>query len=219
MVLDKTCSIKRSLNYIIILIFLPFVTVLLNYLLIEIGTSSWIFNNSEKIPSARVGLVLGTSKFTQQNRPNLYYRYRLNAAEKLFKQGKIRYILVSGDNSSKYYNEPLQMKKDLIKKGIPAGRIIPDYAGFRTYDSMIRAKEIFGLDTLIVISQNFHVRRAVYIGRKLGMHPFGYVARTPENFSQFRMILREFLARVKATYDIWIKKEPKFLGKKIPIPQ
>ncbi len=171
------------------------------------------------MPSARVGLVLGTSKFTRQNRPNLYYRYRLNAAEKLFKQGKISYILVSGDNSSKYYNEPLQMKKDLIKRGIPADRIISDYAGFRTYDSMMRAKEIFGLDTLIVISQNFHVRRAVYIGRKLGMHPFGYVARTPENFSQFRMILREFLARVKATYDIWIKKEPKFLGKKIPIPQ
>ena len=215
----KPSSIKHVFRYIVFLILLPFIAAVLNYFLIENGASPWIFKHPEKIPSARVGLVLGTSKFTQQNRPNLYYRYRLNAAEKLFKQGKIRYILVSGDNSSKYYNEPLQMKKDLIKKGIPAGRIIPDYAGFSTYDSMMRAKEIFGLDTLIVISQNFHVRRAVYIGRKLGMHPFGYVAQTPENFSQFRLILREFLARIKATYDIWIKKKPKFLGKKIPIPQ
>ncbi len=191
--------------------------ILATYFQIEQAVSKWIYTDIDRIPPARVGLVLGTAKYTRDGRRNLYYTHRLRAAERLFRSGKVQYLLLSGDNSTKHYNEPATMRKDLIRAGIPKERIFLDYAGFRTFDSMLRAKEIFGLDTLIVISQNFHVRRAVYIGRRYGMHPYGLAVQGAGSPSDIKMFLRELLARIRVKIDILWGNKPKFLGKKIHI--
>ncbi len=99
---------------------------------------------------------------------------RITATISLFKAGKIDYVLVSGDNGTPYYNEPIVFKKDLVKGGIPEECIFLDFAGFRTLDSMVRAKVIFGLDQVTVISQKFHNKRAIYLAEKKGLKAIGY---------------------------------------------
>jgi SanA protein len=106
--------------------------------------SEYCYDNLNNIPSRKVGLVLGTSKTLKNGRQNLYYKYRVDAAARLYKAGKVKYLLISGDNSRKEYDEPSTFKSDLIKRGVPAQRIYLDYAGFRTLDSMVRCKEVFG---------------------------------------------------------------------------
>ncbi len=208
---------KKFLRFIIKGFLWLFVFLILNFFYIHFSTQPYVYNNLQKVPKTKVGMVLGTSKYTTRNTHNLFYKYRLQAAEDLYKNGKIDYILISGDNSSKYYNEPETMKKDLIKNGIPADKIVLDYAGFRTYDSVLRAKKVFGLDTLLVISQDFHIRRAIFIGRKNGMEIYGYKAKSPGGKSRFKILVREMLARVLAVWDVLIDKEPKYLGDKIKI--
>ncbi len=208
---------KRRLKYLFFLALFVAGFILATYFQIEQSVSRWIYSDIDRIPPARVGLVLGTAKYTRDGRRNLYYIHRLRAAERLFRSGKVQYLLLSGDNSTKHYNEPATMRKDLIRAGIPKERIFLDYAGFRTFDSMLRAKEIFGLDTLIVISQNFHVRRAVYIGRRYGMHPYGLAVQGAGRPSDIKMFLRELLARIRVKIDILWGNRPKFLGKKIHI--
>ncbi|NBG65010.1 SanA/YdcF family protein [Acidiluteibacter ferrifornacis] len=170
------------------------------------------------IPYKKVGLLLGTSKYISNGTKNLYFSYRIDAASQLFYSQKIDYILVSGDNATKQYNEPITIKKELIKHGIPEDRIVLDYAGFRTFDSMIRAKEVFGQQELIVISQPFHNERAIFIGRKNGMDVIGYNAKDVSDYSGFKTQLREKFARVKVLLDIYLlNTKPKFLGEKIEI--
>lgn len=117
------------------------------------------FASLQEIKKNRVGLVLGTSKKLIGGLPNPYYSYRIKATIELYEAGKIEFVLVSGDNATRYYNEPNTFKKDLIAGGIPAEKIFLDFAGFRTLDSMVRAKEVFGLDSVTVISQEFHNQR------------------------------------------------------------
>jgi SanA protein len=172
---------------------------------------------SDDFSGFKVGLVLGTSKYTRDNRKNLFYHYRIKTTAALFENGKIKYVLISGDNSTKYYNEPVEMKKDLMKRGIPEDKIYLDYAGFRTYDSMVRAKEIFGLDSLLVISQDFHVKRAIFIGRHKGIYVEGVRTEKITGPSKYKILLREVGARIKATWDLIWGTRPKFLGDKIVI--
>jgi len=205
------------LGYLITFFILLIVLLAANYFFIEIYSAPHVHNPDDDFDNFKTGLVLGTSKYTRENRENLYYKYRIQTTAKLFKKGKIKNILISGDNSSKYYNEPLRMKNDLIKKGIPADKIYLDYAGFRTYDSMVRAKEIFGLDSLLVISQDFHIKRAIFIGRNKGIYVEGVRTRPVKGFSKFKIILREAGARAKATWDLLTGTKPKFLGEKVKI--
>ncbi len=121
--------------------------------------------------------MLGTVKLLASGRVNLFYLYRINAAVKLYKSGKINFILVSGDNGNKGYDEPTDFKKDLIKRGIPADKIFLDYAGFRTLDSVIRAKEIFGIKLVTIISQKFHNERAIYLAEQNGINAIAYNAK------------------------------------------
>ncbi len=186
-----------------------------------IGTYQWInfqtrhlvYNDLNSVPKNKVGLVLGTGKYAASGNINLFYKYRIDAAVQLYKAGKIEYILVSGDNSRKDYDEPSDFKIDLVKKGIPENRIFLDYAGFRTLDSVIRAKEIFGLSSMTVISQKFHNQRAIYIAKHFDINAVGYNARDVYNSH-----IREYLARSKANFDLAFNVQPKFLGKKITIP-
>ena len=178
------------------------------------------FKNTSKINELeprKIGLVLGTSKFLKSGHINPYYQYRVNAAWELFKAKKIQFVLISGDNSQLNYDEPTAFKEDLIKLGIPEDRIYLDYAGFRTLDSVVRAKEIFGLTELIFISQKFHNERAIYLAQKKGIDAIGFNARDVGGSSGKRIRMREYLARVKVFVDLLFDVQPKFLGKRIQI--
>jgi SanA protein len=177
----------------------------------------YCYDDINEIPENNVGLLLGTSKYIGKTL-NYYYKYRIDAAVELFKRKKIKYIIVSGDNRVKNYNEPKQLKDDLIKRGIPANRIYADYAGFRTFDSVIRAKEIFGQDNITVISQQFHNERAIFIAKHKGINAVGYNARDLNGKYGLKTRIRERFARIKAVLDIFIlRTKPKFLGEKITI--
>ena len=156
------------------------------------------------IRPAEYGLVLGTSKFFSKNVPNLYYQGRIAAAAELYKAGKIRKIIASGDYSTRYYNEPKNMRDDLVKSGVNASDIILDNAGLRTYDSIRRCRDIFGAESPVVVSQAFHCRRALFLARNLGMKDVqAFAAKDSANLpTRMRNLGRESLARVKAVLDI-----------------
>jgi SanA protein len=137
-------------------------------------SKGYLYDKVENVPSSDVALLLGTSKYTKRNTLNQYFIFRIDAAVRLFEAGKVKYILISGDNGSKDYNEPEDMKQELIKRGIPESKIVLDYAGFDTYDSVLRAKRVFGQNNIIVVSQKFHNQRAVYIGRKNELTIYGF---------------------------------------------
>ena len=176
-----------------------------------------IYDDVENIPKNKVGLILGANKFTSSGHINLYYKYRLEAAFQLYKSGKVDFILISGDNSRKEYDEPTDFKNDLILKGVPREKIFLDYAGFRTLDSVVRAKEIFGLNALTLISQKFHNERAVYLARHFNINAIAFNARDFRGRFGLKTKLREYLARTKASTDILFNIELKFLGEKIEI--
>ncbi len=187
-----------------------------NYIIISAADGK-TYTDVSKIPKNRVGLVLGTSNRITDGSSNPYYTYRIDATINLFKAGKIDYILVSGDNGSIYYNEPNTIKKDLVDAGIPENLIFLDYAGFRTLDSMVRAKFIFGLDDVTVISQKFHNERAIYIAQKKGLNAIGFNAQDLSTTQGFKVQLREYLARVKVFIDEVLNTQPKFYGATIEI--
>ena len=148
---------------------------------------------------------------------NLYFKYRIDATVSLFKSGKINFVLISGDNSSADYNEPEDMKQELMKRGIPAEKIVLDFAGFRTFDSVYRANEIFGQASFTIISQEFHNQRALYIANSLDLNAVAFNAKDVTDYNGFKTKIREKFARVKVLLDILFNKKPKFLGEKINI--
>lgn len=186
--------------------------------IIQKNSDKKLYNSTADIPYNKVGLLLGTGKFLKNGSQNPYYNYRIVAASELIKSGKIKYLIISGDNSRQDYNEPEQMKESLIQTGIDSNIIYLDYAGFRTYDSMIRLREIFGQTSATIISQPFHNQRAIYIGMKEGITAIGYNARDVNKNNGLKMQIREKLARVKVFIDHIFGKKPKFLGEKVIIP-
>ena len=185
--------------------------------IIENATENRTYWNLKEVPKNKVGLVLGTSNRLVGGGSNPYYTNRIKATLELFKAGKIDYVLVSGDNSTQYYNEPTVFKKDLLLGGIPSEKIFLDYAGFRTLDSMVRAKYIFGLDSVTIISQKFHNERAIYIAEQKGLYAIGYNAEDLSIKYGLKVHLREYFARVKVFIDLAINTQPKFFGEKIEI--
>ncbi len=187
----------------------------------------WIENNSRgriyrdlsTIPSRDVALVLGTAKLLHDGRENLYFTFRTDAAAKLYHAGKVAHLLVSGDNGSRGYDEPTDMRDRLVELGVPASDVTCDFAGFRTLDSIVRAKEIFGLDSFLIVSDAFHIDRALFLADKKGVRDaLGFASRDVGGTSGKRVKARELLARAKAVADIYLlRTKPKFLGKKEPI--
>lgn len=191
--------------------------VLMMYNRVEKNTEPFIYADISKVPIKNVGLLLGTSKFVRSGNINLFYKYRIASTIALYKSGKIKYILISGDNSRSSYDEPTAMKEDLIAAGIPADVIYLDYAGFRTLDSIVRCKEVFGTTEITVISQEFHNRRAIYLAQANNMKAIGFNAQDIEGRYGLKTHIREYLARTKMFLDLWLGKGPKFLGEKIEI--
>ena len=176
------------------------------------------YDNVSDIPHNRVGLLLGTNSTTPRGTHNYYYTHRINAAAELFHAGKVDYLLISGDNSSKHYDEPTMMRDSLLLHGVPADRIVLDYAGFRTLDSVVRAKEVFGQSSFTIISQKFHNERALVQARHYGIDAIAYNADDVIlGYPWIKVQCRERLARVKLYLDLLTGKQPKFLGEQIKI--
>lgn len=203
---------KLSKLFIIAIIIILFIDILITH-----KAKNHVFDDVNTIKTNKVGLVLGAGKFTSHGNVNLYYKYRLEAAYKLYKAGKIEFILISGDNSKKDYDEPTDFKNDLIQKGVPENKIVLDYAGFRTLDSVVRAKEIFGLTELTIISQKFHNERALFLAKHYKIEAVAFNAKNVSRRYSIKTTLREYLARTKASVDLLFNVKPKFLGEKIEI--
>lgn len=189
---------------------------LINFI-VENSARKKVFSSVEEISHNKVGLLLGTSKYVSSGRVNLYYKYRIDAAVALFKAGKIDYILVSGDNSSYSYDEPTTFKKDLEARGIPSNKIYLDYAGFRTLDSVVRSKKVFGQSSITVISQEFHNERALFLAKRKGVKAIGFNAKDVSANYGVKTQTREKFARVKMVLDLIVGVQPKFLGEAIEI--
>jgi len=173
-----------------------------------------ITNNIDDLPEVETALLLGTSRYSAAGGVNLFFKYRMEAAYELYKAKKVKHFLVSGDNSEFSYNEPREMRRYLIEMGIPDSIITLDYAGFRTLDSVVRAKKIFGLKKTIIISQKFHLQRAVFISNHFGLLSYGFVAKDVPNQYSVKTYVREVFAKTKAILNIYIlQQEPKYLGK------
>ncbi len=180
-------------------------------------TQKYIYTSLEDIPHNKVWLVLWTSKYISDGRRNLFYIYRLDAVKKLYDDEKIDYVLVSGDNSTQQYNETDSMREDLVAMWIPEEKIYGDYAGFRTLDSVVRAQEIFGQSEYTIITQEFHLERALFLANSQEIKAIWYPAKDVPIKLAPRVWIRERLARVKMMIDIVFWKEPKFGGESIEI--
>ncbi|WP_313567054.1 ElyC/SanA/YdcF family protein [Empedobacter sp.] len=209
--------LKKSFYTLLILGVLSLLfTAFANYK-IENSTEEFVSDKLEILPKTKVAVVLGTAPNLVSGYQNYYFTYRIEAATKLYQSGKVTHFILSGDHGRKNYNEPEAMKQALIKNGIPENVSYLDYAGFRTLDSMIRAKEIFSQNEFIVVSQEFHNQRAVYIARQNGINAYGYSAKDVNKHAGLKTNIREYFARTKVFIDSFFGVQPKFLGEKIEI--
>ena len=205
---------RRPWRSLLLLITTFIIAVLVCDLRVSMASKNHLHTDIASVPESPVAVILGTSK-KFHGRPNGFYTARIDAAAELFNSGKIRGILVSGDNAERHYNEPKDMLNDLVAAGVPEKFITLDYAGFRTLDSVVRAKEVFGQEKFIIVSQKFHVQRAIYLARQHGIDATGFVAADPPNrTSRLKVRAREILARSAAVFDVITGRGPRFLGEK-----
>lgn len=182
------------------------------------STRSLVFDDLAYLPVHDVGVVLGTSPFTHTGRRNILFMHRIKAAAQLYHAGKIRHVLVSGANPSMAYNEPRKMYQALRQEGVPDAAITLDFAGFRTLDSIVRARRIFGLESFVIISQRYHDYRALFLAQHDGIQAVGYVWPGEDRRQALRTELREYLARIKAVLDLYVlRTTPLVMGPGVPI--
>lgn len=211
----KKRKLKRKWIFWLGLVLLGFI--LYSNIRIDRYAKGRLYDTVSAVPHYHTALVLGTSPIGRNGGPNLYFLSRIDATAKLYEAGKIDRILVSGDNRKVEYNEPEEMKKALVDKGIPEEVIFLDYAGFRTFDSVVRAKEVFGQSEFIVVSQRFHNERAVFIAGKKGIKAAGFNAAGVRASYGFITHVREWGARCKVFIDLMFGKKPHFLGEPVDI--
>ncbi|WP_328973224.1 SanA/YdcF family protein [Streptomyces sp. NBC_00239] len=166
-------------------------------------------------PRTDVAVVFGAG-LMWNGAPSMYLANRLDAAAKLYREGRVKVVLVTGDNSSHHYDEPHAMRMYLTHNGVPDARIVSDYAGFDTWDSCVRAKKIFGVDRAILVSQGFHIRRAVALCQEAGIDSYGVSAVDHQDALWYYGTARELFAADKAAVDALFEPEPQFLGPKEP---
>lgn len=174
-----------------------------------------IYYNEEDVPAMDVALVLGTSRRSMDGGPNSFFTTRMEAAAALYKSGKVKHLILSGDNTTRYYNEPKDMFNALLALGVPKEDMTLDYAGFRTLDSVVRSKEVFGQKEIVVVTQQFHAYRALFISEFYGIKAVTFAASDADKSGMTSVVSREWLARPKAILDLYILRQaPKFLGEK-----
>ena len=177
-----------------------------------------LYDELSEMPRRKVALVLGCVPRLPDGRNNRYFEFRMQAAARLFHAGKVDYLLVSGDNHRQGYDEPTAMREALRALLVPAKRIVLDYAGFRTLDSVVRAKEVFGLEQFTIVSQRFHNERAVYLAQSFGLDVVAYNAHSVEHVAGDTNWVREPLARLRAVLDTRVLgTRPKYTGPRVVI--
>lgn len=164
------------------------------------------------VPRTDVAVVFGAGLWDGE--PSPYLARRLDAAAELYRAGRIEVVLVTGDNSREEYDEPDAMRAYLARHGVPDSRIVSDYAGFDTWDSCVRAKKIFGVDRAVLISQGFHIRRAVALCRTAGVTSYGVGVDDRHDATWYYGTTRELFAAGKAALDATFHPDPHFLGPK-----
>lgn len=211
--------IRRIYYILLALLAIAILIPALCYAWITVSSRPYLYDDIDALPARPLAVVLGTAKYTTDGRINLYYRARINAAVELYRRGKAQYFIVSGDNRTLTYNEPAQMRNDLINAGVPAERIQPDYAGLRTLDSILRADKVFGNRDYIIVSQPFHNARAVFLARQNGQQVIAYNAANPGAVKyRLKTQVREIAARLRAVWDLLRGTEARHYGDPIPFP-
>ena len=213
----KTVKLRTIIVAIMVPVLLALALVVYCNVSIDRYARGRVFDSVDSVPARHSALVLGTSPRGRHGGRNPFFFARIDAAVELFNAGKIERIIVSGDNRHMEYNEPVAMRKALLGRGIPSEVIILDYAGFRTFDSVVRAREVFGQSCFIVVSQKFHNERAVFIAGRKGIDAVGYNARDISFQSGFITYVREWGARCKVYLDLITGQEPHFLGEPVDI--
>ncbi|WP_437060260.1 SanA/YdcF family protein [Streptomyces sp. enrichment culture] len=183
--------------------------------------STWMYvSTSDRLrttadaPRTEVAVVFGAGLWNGE--PSPYLAHRLDAAAELYRAGRIEVVLVTGDNSREDYDEPDAMRSYLTRQGVPDTRIVSDYAGFDTWDSCVRAKKIFGVDEAVLISQDFHIRRAVALCRAAGVESYGVGVADRRDATWVYGGIREVFASGKAALDAVLEPDPRFLGPQEP---
>jgi len=169
-----------------------------------------------QVRALKVALVLGTAPIGPEGGPNRYLVYRLDAAAELWKAGKVKYLLVSGNRDGSY-DEPTAMREGLIKRGVPAEAIYRDFAGYRTRDSVLRARDVFGQPEILIVSQRFHVGRALFIAHHEGIHAWGYDARDVDQPYSIVTPLRRYPSALMAYGDMYLKRPASETGPPVAI--
>ncbi|MER6504071.1 ElyC/SanA/YdcF family protein [Streptomyces sp. NPDC001455] len=166
------------------------------------------------VPARQVAVVFGAGLW--EGRPTPYLAHRLDAAVELYRAGKVKVVLVTGDNSREEYDEPDAMRTYLRAHGVPDGRIVSDFAGFDTWDSCVRAKKIFGVDRAVLVTQGFHIRRAITLCRSAGIDAYGVGVDAVHDATWYYGGAREVFAAGKAALEATFKPHPRFLGPQEP---
>ena len=167
-----------------------------------------------EVPARDVAVVFGAGLW--KGRPTPYLAHRLDAAAELYRAGKVKVVLVTGDNSRVEYDEPDAMRTYLTARGVPDKQIVSDYAGFDTWDSCVRVKKIFGVDRAVLVTQDFHIRRAVALCQAAGVESYGVGVPEPHDVTWYYGGTREVFAAGKAALDAAFTPDPRFLGAKEP---
>lgn len=210
--------LKRYLRRLGIALVVAIVVLAATDVYVSLSTRGYIYAEIDALPERPVAVVLGTSRH-YAGKMNPYYKARVESAARLYAAKKVRAVVASGDNATRQYNEPRMLRKDLIAAGVPADFVTMDFAGFRTLDSIVRAKEVFKLDSFVVVSQRFQVERALYIARAHDIKAIGFVAENPPYFGWYwRVRVREVFARFLAVLDVTVLDTmPRFLGPKVDV--
>lgn len=207
--------LRRILRWTVVAVVL---LVFLSHALVRQAAADLIYGDIDAVPMRDAALLLGTSPSTRTGRTNPFFERRIEAAVALLRSDRVRVVVVSGDNSHHSYNEPAAMRRALMERGVPPDRIVEDFAGFRTLDSVIRMNAVFGQDRFIVVSQRFHVERALFLAAAHGIDAIGFSAGDPGGSALLPVRLREYGARVKAVLDAYLLRTgPRFLGEPVPI--
>ena len=201
----------------VLLILAVIVVVLVSSLVTTHSAGSHIVANPQEAPQAKVAIVLGALVYANGT-PSPMLADRLDTGVALYRQGKVQKVLLSGDHGQTTYDEVNVMRKYCLDRGVPDPDIFMDHAGFDTYETMYRARDVFKVTDCLVVTQGFHLPRAVYIARTLGLDATGVVADLRPYPNEWRFALREWPARVKAFFQLHVTHpKPRYLGPAIPI--
>lgn len=207
-------KLKKIFRYIVYTVLILILCIVLTNIFIHILSKTYIYKSVDQVPESETALILGASVYSDGELSGIF-KSRVDKAIDLYKAGKVSKILASGDNSSVYHNEVNPVRDYLLAKGIPDKDIFLDHAGFDTYSTMYRARDIFQVSSVIVVTQNFHLPRSIFIARVLGLKAYGIVA--DKAFIPIHNYIREIFADEKALIDLVLHRKPKFLGETIPI--